>query len=350
MKLHRYSERGLMNAWLESVARAPEPEAAMAQCLRSATWFDTRHGVRKLDSLPTPTGIEIYVEPSLSAFGDPDAVVFLEFDRDPRLRVLFIEAKNTWFLDSSPWQPADADGWYRQNSSSVLHELYLKHRFHQLQGRKAKAYLLDGSERWAGNDPQVRELAQKCLSAAPWYVAITTDTPPAADAPGWKTGDDIAAQFARILTLNSEVNGTVNPKGSELYEASFLLSWKDLAAVAGEAGLADLQEALAENLGKLRFPPPEHPGLPALLAEFWALHGLSHGPERKTEGRWTLVSVNPPRLARATYRVEDGFAGPEVVLYLVPESRAEGEPRHLRIRLDEITRRTEERAQHPGLT
>jgi len=330
MELHRYGERGLVNAWVESIARASDPEAAMDRCLARLVQLGAEPRVVEIGPIQD---LRVYVEPSLSRFGDPDVVVLFESGAHGP-QVLFIEAKTTPFLDSAPDglpRAATPAHWYRRNCSSVLHELYLKSFFHHVagDGRKRRcAYAAESSERWAGADAAVVDLAKRCLEAVPWFVALTTDLPPEPGAP-WPLGERIAAQLRRIEVENGHPTG--------LADRAYLLSWHDLAAMAAKGD--DLDRAIRDNVGKFVFPWVEDVESNAVLEQFWIHLGLVPGAERRTDGRRTRYLPGPPRRARLTYRYEAAFGGPELDVYLVPASREPGEPdARFRLGLDDLVR------------
>lgn len=188
-RLHGYSERGVVNAVFETIANHENGAALLEDLLDLLLPWDgrgggellTRRGRRLVD-------FDIYIEPSLSDFGNPDVLVFACY-RDPvegteEWETFFIEAKMEPFLMSSPptaeelsktptstetkwndpreatdyrelagilttcdFDPLEAANeveelwralvghaiptraYYQTNASSLLHELFMKYRF-----------------------------------------------------------------------------------------------------------------------------------------------------------------------------------------------------------------------------
>lgn len=114
--LHRYSERGAVNAVFETIANRPESEARqlLEDLLgRMVRWVDAQ-GTLADRPRGWLTDFEIYIEPSLSDFGSPDVLVRAKnrFGSDGKQvrelwEAFFFEAKTEPFLMSSP--PTDEE-------------------------------------------------------------------------------------------------------------------------------------------------------------------------------------------------------------------------------------------------
>jgi len=190
-RIHGYSERGVVNAVFETIAAHPDGTELLADLLERLVLWENRGGVCRLStSNRRLIDFEIYIEPSLSDFGDPDVLVFADFqnpdDNSLWRETFFIEAKVEPFLmssplteeeldstdqrtnghESDPFQPPDPrllaefltdcdfggflsrpsndiknlwrailghtlpdPEFYRKNASTILHELFLKYRF-----------------------------------------------------------------------------------------------------------------------------------------------------------------------------------------------------------------------------
>lgn len=187
--LHRFSERGVVNAVFETIASHPDAHRLLEDLLDRMVIWENRNGVsRHARQEGWVEDFEIYIEPSLSDFGDPDVVVLVKHrywsQKAPHWEAYFIEAKMVPFLMSSPptkteidesrdpktseepdsFAPPDylalaeeltgcdlaafdaqaAEMWsrlvgrtlpdrdfYRSNASTILHELFLKQRFEE---------------------------------------------------------------------------------------------------------------------------------------------------------------------------------------------------------------------------
>lgn len=167
-RIHGYSERGVVNAVFETIAAHPDANRLLEDLLgRTTSW----KGASKLGFAEGwVEKFEIYIEPSLSDFGDPDVLLLVKDRYLRQWRAFFIETKMEPFLMSSPptgeeiveqlpvyqnlasivsscdfkgddseyWRKLWADlvghaikkpGEYQRNSSGLIHELFLKYRF-----------------------------------------------------------------------------------------------------------------------------------------------------------------------------------------------------------------------------
>ena len=176
-RIHGYSERGVVNAVFETIAAHPDANRLLEDLLgRTTSW----KGASKLGFAEGwVEKFEIYIEPSLSDFGDPDVLLLVKDRYLRQWRAFFIEAKRKPFLMSSPptgeeidesfegnyggesrpnypelasilsgckFEAGDSEYWkklwsdlvghalperdsYQKNCSSLIHELFLKYRF-----------------------------------------------------------------------------------------------------------------------------------------------------------------------------------------------------------------------------
>jgi hypothetical protein len=76
LKLHGYSERGVVNAVFETIASHPEGAKILDDLLGRMVLWENRYSVRRFANPERRlVDFEIFVEPSLSDFGNPDVVV-----------------------------------------------------------------------------------------------------------------------------------------------------------------------------------------------------------------------------------------------------------------------------------
>jgi len=124
-KLHGYSERGVVNAVFDELVYRGEIRIIKDFLGLIVKWCDGMP-----IQLPEYDDVDVFIEPSLSDFGDPDVLLILR-KKGKDVLALFIEAKVETFVQST--QKAKQTGKsgvdYGANYSSVLHELFLKIRF-----------------------------------------------------------------------------------------------------------------------------------------------------------------------------------------------------------------------------
>ncbi len=342
MKVHHYSERGLVNVWVQAMASKDDDSLLLAFLDKA---FLTSLGTRlsgPLLNLGRPLEIDLYVEPSLSEFGNPDVVIFIRGTKGGRVAI-YVEAKLCPFFLSSPKICDENEGIYTTNASRVLHELYMKASLHQeLQTKKdtkglaAKVYIGDSVPRKLGTDPQVIELANRLIECEPYFLALTTD-PSRDDQDEWLMGNDISECLKKMESLNHPPVRT--GKGIDWtkpmtfgpavlvgvrerwHDAVVQLSWFDVWRTAKENQLVELVDAIAENHNKFEFPSlPASTEMENDLKKLWDMHGLCYGKERKSDRR-TLYPVQGPRRAFATFKVVQGFYGPALEFYFPHRGR-----------------------------
>jgi len=358
MKIHHYSERGLVNAWVQAIASKGDDSLLLA-FLDKAFLVGTSIRLNgSLLNLGRPLEIDLYVEPSLSEFGNPDVVILIKGTKGG-CAAIYVEAKLCPFFVSAPKINDENEGMYRKNSSRILHELYMKASLHQeLQTKKdtkglaVKVYIDEPNHRKLGTDPQVIDLAKRLAECEPYFLALTTDHSREASEtrairgedslydqiesqwllwkkdvvkhlkkmeslnhPPAKTGKGI--DWTKPLTIEPVVAGV-----RERWHAAVAhLSWFDVWCTAKENQQKELVDAITENHNKFKFPSlPDSPEFEKELEKLWAMHGLDYGKERKSERR-TLYSIQGSRRAFATFKTVQGFYGPALEFYFPHRNR-----------------------------
>jgi len=349
MKVHHYSERGLMNALVQAITS--KADGSLLPVMFDNV-FSVDSGLRlsyEFLNLGRPLEVEVFVEPSLSEFGAPDAVILVKGPQGNPI-AFYVEAKLCPFFTSSRQQPKGGTAAYRKNASTILHELYMKASLHQelktcqdLSALSFKVYADESRPRKLGKDPQVLNLAKRLAKCKAYYLAITTD--PSRDAvETWTWGEEVSKSVQQMecwnhtpvkradkgldlsnldLTKPMTISPVTPSVREQWHKAVVHLSWSDVLKIAREKGLKDLVAAINENKGKFSFPPmsiePDMTDMTETLKRVWELHGLKGHGIRKN-GRETLY---PPkgRRAFATYAVVNGLEGPEVELYIIHKGR-----------------------------
>ena len=338
IRIHHYSERGLVNSWINSVRSAQDPLATLLATLKPAVLCD-EHGCTGLPLNGTPQRAEIYVEPSLSEFGNPDVVIILHGESPKNKVVLFVEAKLCPFQESAPSHKPQDELAFQKNSRSVLHELYMKAVLHRnLQEKKedfksAVVYLADkqkGKSRKIGNDPQVKQLAREITDALPCFVALTTDLPPANGSDGWHGGKAISDLLHKISETIARVDDS-NPfccTPGYFDELTYMLSWHSLYELADTLHLTELKAAFEENRQKfvhVEVGPAELDAeMMRALEQLLNAQGLEVSKDRKT--RRMTAYLKRPRRAVLACSVRRTFTGHGLHVYWVAESRQKKYP------------------------
>lgn len=344
MKVHHYSERGLVNALVQAISS--KDDGSLLPVLFSKV-FSVESGMRLSGdflNLGNPLAVEIFVEPSLSEFGNPDAVIFAKGPKGGPIAV-YVEAKLCPFFASSRPEAEVGEAAYRKNASTILHELYMKASLHQeikscneLGALSAKVYADESRPRKLGSDPQVLALAKRLQDCEAYFLAVTTD--PSCDAVDEWTWGKKVSQFLQKMegwnhpqakstgkhldfTKPMTFGGAATPKVREQWHKAVVhLSWSDVLWMAKEKRLQDILVAIDENKGKFQFPSlPINPEMAQDLEKVWAMHGLRSSGTRESD-RETLYPLKGTRRAFATYALVEGFKGPEVEFYFIHRGRA----------------------------
>ncbi|HIN85867.1 MAG TPA: hypothetical protein EYN06_05240 [Myxococcales bacterium] len=326
VQLHDYSERGLVNALFESIGTNDNAHKLWAELIQqSVLWNSHLHGSTAMapNLADTIEHLAIYVEPSLSSFGNPDVVVLVDYKtvagQSRRGDVFFIEAKLETFESSS--QTPDRD----KNCSSVLHELFLKARFYQLARwpkatpslRKhplltpgVRVYNQDKDPRKIGTDRQVLELAQAIATREAWFVSLTTDLTPQKGKPWPKELCSVTGMLKDIHDTNQHAHQQEHPTFTYADPLSvdwwvnknLLLGWDKVWRWANKNSLERVKNAMRENRSKFKCrsikPPPE------LLTFFDKVCGYDI-PSKASRTRWPAKSRIDGALD--TFEVTRGF-------------------------------------------
>ena len=339
LEMHDYSERGLVNALFESIRRADEPDRVWSDLIgRNLSWWSAlkEPTVRGLRLGFTVRRLAIYVEPSLSGFGNPDAVVLVDYETEPNLSLggdaFFFEAKLETFASSSE----DTD--LTSNCSSVLHELFLKARFQELaQLPKPKesvrnhsfltpgvlVYQKDKEPRKIGKDRQVLELAEAIAGRSAYFVSLTTDETRPVHSPWPPELRDDAQLLEAIHNKNKNV-GKQDPKvpyGNPLggwIEMSLQLGWDQVWLWAKAHGLDRMTQAMRENRAKFKCRPIPRPDRIGAIADFFDkicdcdIRASQPKHPGKTQPKWIATSRREGKLG--TF---DVVHGPDDQLWIV---------------------------------
>lgn len=324
--IHGYSERGLVNALFETLVGAQDAQRLLRTLLSKTTFLHWDKPASRFEVNPDIVGFEVFIEPSLSDFGSPDVLLLVKYSDGPE-DAFFIEAKRETFESSAPGIKDSKR--LSSNASTILHELFLKARFHLL-ARSVPGKLQEGvfvyhgdgtgkrpKKRKIGKDQMVLDLARR-LSELPtaYFVALTTDRTPQ---PGHVCPDivNISNLMFRIDELNKDADPGLDPdpygdpRGGWV-ECSLLLTWQDVYNWAQSEQLDRMTRTLDENISKLKLPPPDHPF--QSIDAFFTTRGLPRGRARQA-GRTTLYSGTKAVL---TYAVDDGLGGdPSIHIYFV---------------------------------
>jgi len=339
-----YSERGVVNALFESIVAANEPNEVLAGLLGCAVPVDENVGKKTL-STGDYKDFKVYIEPSLSDFGNPDAVVFLE-GVEAGCNLIFVEAKLETFCSSCRVFERDKSA-YQRNASTVLHELFLKARFvdaltqdERLVTGGFRVYADDQkAKRRIGDDPVVCALAGRMKQhiEEDWtrvaFFALTTDCQP--DQEHWETvrlaRSGICEHITRIEEENKTVDSRFAPRNAEScwLKMTYLWSWLDIHKIAqqiedaGEPSMKRFLGTIGWNRPKFRFQqikPRPSSEKERIFRDFFSKLKLKQRKEPSgAEGRTTYYSVNTRR-AVLTCSLVEGFDGPCLDIYLLPRA------------------------------
>jgi len=324
-----YSERGLVNSLFESILQAHDPCSLLTELLETATMVESGGGCHKYQSYSKLQDFTVFIEPSLSQFGNPDVVLLLDYEKnsaqeqDRRIPlssvVVFIEAKIESFMQSLRKKPLD------RNSSSILHELFLKARLHRyltedISGKSpftgVPVYSADlvykngAYNRKVGADPQVLDLVEKIKGRKAYYFGLTTDRGhQAAQWPEqYDTGNEIAKQIERICQANIATDpDDLQGLSFTMKESMFVWSWHDLYDYAKTSPQMErFIKAVEWNLRKFSFKHLQDPSLNFLLKEWSNRLGLIESKRDESGERQTF---NKDKKAVFTCRIADSFEG-----------------------------------------
>ena len=344
IRLHGYSERGLVNALFESMQGAPDPDLLWGSLLQSMRMWWTARGlilVQAADKFPPIKDVHIYVEPSLSQFGNPDALVLVDYEDDTSNAkcgdAFFFEAKLETFASSIRNEDLD------KNCSSILHELFLKARFCELAGKPApvsplpalqnllltegvKIYQKDNIPRKIGNDAMVVELANAIAERTAYFVSLTTDkTPPASGHSLSFWSKEMQANADKMREIHDKNLSAavvehpnlvyIDPENGGWIDHTLMLGWDQVRAWAKKYNLAPIQKAIRENRSKFKLdsvqPPPSH-----IEALFKSTCGLVSKAPRTGASPGTPWRLKEKGKTVATYRVTGGLDGqPWIYIY-----------------------------------
>jgi hypothetical protein len=278
-----YSERGLVNALVESIMYPPDAVSSrslLREILNASTWFDKGPEIPVKETCPEISEFEMYVEPSLSDFGDPDLVVITHHRTTSSYerRVWFIEAKLEPILESyrkgkqrKTWKKHDED----YSSTSVLHEMFLKFAFwngvrsHEREKDTSTFQTrVFGKTRKIGEDPLVLELASKIrgVSHVPTFVAVTTDVfqrvskhnhdePMSFPCRGRfcaYPGGGVSIQEV-LVRISENLHAANEIGGGWFHELTRVLTWQTLYDLAGKHGMNALSGSIDYNHPKFAF-------------------------------------------------------------------------------------------------
>ena len=269
-KLHGYSERGMVNGLFEALCaedNAGDLWLELIGCTRA--WCHAHPSMSGVVQAPDFRGaivdLHIYVEPSLSGFGNPDVVVLADFE-DGFKRVFFVEAKVGTFEHSVGLGSSSCKA-FNENSSSVLHELFLKARFGELLEKQSRL-LSDGvliydspqeKPRKIGTDPMVLELVEALKGRILYFVSLTTDPTLPINSPWPANLRAVAKSMEDIHTTNVSADPKMsygNPLGGWI-ESTLHMGWDEVLKWGQRHDLHRLIDTLEENRSKLILPSIE---------------------------------------------------------------------------------------------
>lgn len=334
-----YSERGLVNALFESIVSAKNPQETLRGFLETTTCVANRNWINKFPPGGPILDFEVFIEPSLSNFGNPDVVLIYTVasnskkagssqQRDTISNAIFIEAKLCTFKQSVNHYDSQKDANsldLSKNSSSILHELFLKAKFeyylkHDIEKlhKGFPIYMRDKKKsykRKIGSDPVVLDLVKQIQECSEiYFMALTTDRgdEEGPDPERFKAGTYIHDMFEEISKKNNSVDPNIDAKmwHHRWEELTYLLSWHDIYKEAkglfasGENSMKRLVNTIEWNRTKFRFSSLHDRKLLDMRDRLIDKLGCSIGPERKSEDRVTVYKMGR---ARFTCRIADSF-------------------------------------------
>lgn len=339
--LHGYSERGVVNAVFEELVALGNNNIETFRKFLGllVPWADNV----KLQ-LPEFDSYEVYIEPSLSDFGEPDVLVFLKQGSSDQA-VLFIEAKLETFAGSAEKAKGGSNGGidYTHNSSSVLHEIFLKTRFwsasrdtsrlsdgvavYKDEERKSGPSKGKRKTRSIGSDSMVLKLARRlCKVHRAFFVALTTDVVDRDQRRPWGA-EEVERYFKDIFS-----NNEMTPEAGEYWSALYLLSWQEIWTLATKHGLTRIRNQLKRNETKFSFASDwavERCGEQAIARAAAALQRHVRQQLKSMEADESLAklahrqgtkrTLNVGKLAMATAALRPSFEHDYLELYIPKE-------------------------------
>jgi len=257
-----YSERGVLGSLLTDIV------ASGLDILTKILGFDD-HIIKLPENVKR---IQILLEPSLSDFGDPDAVIILD---GSQRHVIFVEAKagSSWclsceFQEFSQGNTNDPPPGY---TSNLFTQLYLKERFvscYDSQNNTAETRQLpkwlkkkkdDGrtGDRSLGENPTVKRMAYKIMNPSPTvsYLALIPSFGKANHRDSSKCEDLSACKLREKLeTLVSEGEDVWrNNMSKEWFKNIAFITWKDIDkfCMENECRMPRTSLTLSVNCGQL---------------------------------------------------------------------------------------------------
>ena len=338
--LFGYSERGLVNALYETIVSHANANGLLEGLLRTCAKAGKHGQVVRFTLQKAIEDFDVYVEPSLSSFGNPDVVLIVKY-KDGETATFFVEAKIEGFVQNSPPPYGDTDvgatgsqNRYRANASSILHELYLKARFDQIlrhcsSSRRplhgVSAYVTDKTTRGIGSDSLVGALVEEIWQTDhSHFLAMTTDLVPKGYSSGrpWLAGIAIGQAIAGITRTNDPYCAHRNPY-SAWSDETYVLSWHSVRAFAEAHGLDRVCREIGRNISKFRFPSAfsdvagDDERALGVRAENLLLDWIGPTECRVAERSGGRRTLYVGRLAFITYDVYQSFDGPKLHAYMV---------------------------------
>lgn len=127
-----YSERGIVGALMHEITAQP-PQKAASLFTGLLKYYTPMAGGNEKPRIESPVGCRVFLEPSFSQFGDPDAVVMIESAGGGR-HCIFVEAKISnqrrhWSLSEQYERfVKNSSEHKKQDSSNLFTQLYHKMR------------------------------------------------------------------------------------------------------------------------------------------------------------------------------------------------------------------------------
>lgn len=162
MKLHYYSERGMVNSIIQSIYQYKSSMLAFLEGIK-----EKGSKTKKLLGnivLKEIEMIDVYDEISLGDFGDPDIIIKITYtDKSRNPILLFIEAKVGTYLNSVNKKSIFTDNSYKNNASRINFQLRLKKRFVDAYLKNPKANVICDRTKDGTYDYKNRKLEKESL-------------------------------------------------------------------------------------------------------------------------------------------------------------------------------------------